>query len=295
MASTYTINSTAKLNSGYEIPLLGFGVYQTPPDETEKACLEALKAGYRHIDSAVLYRNEAGVGAAIKKSGIPRSDIFFTTKVPQMPSGGLDYSKTKAQIDQSLKTAGVDYIDLYLIHSPYGGSATRKGVWKALVEAVDEGKIRSIGISNYGINHLDELEKHIAELEEERGGKGKGGVISVAQHEVHPWCARNDIAEWCAKRNILLEAYCPVVRGKRFDEPGVKKLAEKYGKSPAQILIRWSLQKGYAPLPKSVTPKRIVENAEIYDFELTKAEVDELESKEYAPIAWDPTTTGLDN
>ncbi|KAK9791910.1 putative NADP-dependent oxidoreductase domain-containing protein [Seiridium cardinale] len=295
MASTYTINSTAKLNSGYEIPLLGFGVYQTPPDETEKACLEALKAGYRHIDSAVLYRNEAGVGAAIKKSGIPRSDIFFTTKVPQMPSGGLDYSKTKAQIDQSLKTAGVDYIDLYLIHSPYGGSATRKGVWKALVEAVDEGKIRSIGISNYGINHLDELEKHIAELEEERGGKGKGGVISVAQHEVHPWCARNDIAEWCAKRNILLEAYCPVVRGKRFDEPGVKKLAEKYGKSPAQILIRWSLQKGYAPLPKSVTPKRIVENVEIYDFELTKAEVDELESKEYAPIAWDPTTTGLDN
>ncbi|KAK9423815.1 putative NADP-dependent oxidoreductase domain-containing protein [Seiridium unicorne] len=295
MASTYTINSTAKLNSGYEIPLLGFGVYQTPPDETEKACLEALKAGYRHIDSAVLYRNEAGVGAAIKKSGIPRSDIFFTTKVPQMPSGSLDYSKTKAQIDQSLKTAGVDYIDLYLIHSPYGGSATRKGVWKALVEAVDEGKIRSIGISNYGINHLDELEKHIAELEEERGGKGKGGVISVAQHEVHPWCARNDIAEWCAKRNILLEAYCPVVRGQRFDDPGVKKLAEKYGKSPAQVLIRWSLQKGYAPLPKSVTPKRIVENAEIYDFELTKAEVDELESKEYAPIAWDPTTTGLDN
>lgn len=235
------------------------------------------------------------MGAAIKKSGIPRSDIYYTTKIPQMRGKPLDYTKAKAQIDESLKTAEVDYIDLFLIHSPYGGSAARKGVWKALVEAVDAGKIRSIGISNYGVSHLDELEKHIAELEEERGGKGKGGVISVAQHEVHPWCARNDIADWCAKRNIALEAYCPVVRGQRFDEPAVKKLSDKYGKTPAQVLIRWSIQKGYVPLPKSVTPKRIVENAEIYDFELTKAEVEELETTEYAPIAWDPTTTGLDN
>lgn len=212
-----------------------------------------------------------------------------------MPQHYQDYEKAKAQIDQSLQTAEVDYFDLVLVHAPYGGSATRKGVWKALVEGVDAGKIRSIGISNYGVHHLDELEKHIAELEEERGGKGKGGIISVAQHEVHPWCARNDIADWCAKRKIVLEAYCPIVRGKRFDDPTVKKLSEKYGKTPAQILLRWSLQKGYVPLPKSVTPKRIVENAEIYDFDLTKAEVDELESKEYAPIAWDPTTTGLDN
>ncbi|KAH8196906.1 hypothetical protein TruAng_008931 [Truncatella angustata] len=295
MASTYNINSTAKLNSGYEIPLLGFGVYQTPPDETKKASLEALKAGYRHIDSAVVYGNEAGVGAAIKESGIPRSEVYFTTKIPQMPHRPLDYDQAKAQIDKSLKTAGVDYFDLYLIHAPFGGSAKRKGVWKALVEAVEEGKVRSIGISNYGVDHLDELEKHIKELEEERGGKGKGGVISVAQHEVHPWCARSDIAEWCAKRNIVLEAYCPVVRGQRFDEPALKKLSEKYGKTPAQILIRWSLQKGYVPLPKSVTPKRIVENAEIYDFDLTKAEVDELESTGYEPIAWDPTTSGLDN
>ncbi|KAF3005295.1 hypothetical protein E8E14_008602 [Neopestalotiopsis sp. 37M] len=293
MASSYTINSTAKLNSGYEIPLLGFGVYQTPPAETEAATLEAFKAGYRHIDSAVLYRNEAGVGAAIKKSGIPRSEIFFTTKIPQLSSGYLDYEQAKAQIDQSLKTAGLDYIDLYLIHAPYGGSSTRKGVWKALVEAVDAGKIRSIGVSNYGVHHLDELEQHIKELEAERGGPGKGGVISVAQHEVHPWLGRKDIAEWCAKRGVVLEAYCPVVRGKRFGEPGVVKLADKYGKTPAQILIRWSLQKGFVPLPKSVTPSRIVENAEIYDFALTQAEVDELETDDYSPIAWDPTKIGL--
>lgn len=265
----------------------------SPPDETETATLEALKAGYRHIDSAVLYRNEAGVGAAIKKSGIPRSEVYFTTKIPQMPSNFLDYDQAAAQIDQSLKTAGLDYIDLYLIHSPYGGSAVRKGVWRALVEAVEAGKIRSIGISNYGVHHLDELERHIAELEAERGGKGKGGVVSVAQHEVHPWCARGDVAAWCAKRGVVFEAYCPVVRGQRFDEPGVRKLADKYGKTPAQILIRWSLQKGYVPLPKSVTPSRIVENAEIYDFELTQAEVDELETDEYSPIAWDPTKVGL--
>lgn len=264
-----------------------------PPDETESATLEALKAGYRHIDSAVLYRNEAGVGAAIKKSGIPRSEVYFTTKIPQMPSSFLDYDQAAAQIDQSLKTAGLDYIDLYLIHSPYGGSAVRKGVWRALVEAVEAGKVRSIGISNYGVHHLDELERHIAELEAERGGQGRGGVVSVAQHEVHPWCARGDVAAWCAKRGVVFEAYCPVVRGKRFDEPGVRRLADKYGKTPAQILIRWSLQKGYVPLPKSVTPSRIVENAEIYDFELTQAEVDELETDEYSPIAWDPTKVGL--
>lgn len=254
-----------------------------------------MKAGYRHIDSAVIYGNEAGVGAAIRKSGLPRSEIYFTTKIPQMPGNSMDYTSAKAQIDKSLQTAGVDYFDLFLIHAPYGGSAKRKGVWKALVEGVEEGKIRSIGVSNYGIHHLDELETHIAELEQERGGKGKGGVISVAQHEVHPWCARKDVAQWCAKRDIVLEAYCPVVRGQRFDEPYVKKLSEKYGKTPAQILIRWSLQKGYVPLPKSVTPRRIVENAEIYDFELTVAEVDELESEEYTPIAWDPTRSGLDN
>ncbi|KAI1840910.1 hypothetical protein JX266_012920 [Neoarthrinium moseri] len=290
-----TINSAVKLNSGFEIPLLGFGVYQTPPDETEKACLEAFKAGYKHIDSAVMYRNESGAGSAMKKSGIPRSDIFYTSKIPQIPNSGNDYEKTKSQVDLSLKTASVDYIDLMLIHAPYGGSANRKGVWKALVEAVEEGKIPSIGVSNYGIHHLDELETHIAELEEERGGKGKGGVISVAQYEVHPWCARTDIAEWCAKRNIVLEAYCPVVRGKKFDDPEVKKLSEKYGKTPAQILIRWSLQKGYVPLPKSVTPSRIQENAEVYDFSLTDSEVAGLESPEYSPIAWDPTKSALDN
>ncbi|OTB07929.1 hypothetical protein M426DRAFT_317433 [Hypoxylon sp. CI-4A] len=291
MASALNLKSTFKLNSGYEIPLLGFGVYQTPPEETEKAVLEAFKAGYRHIDSAAYYQNEAACGAAIRASGIPRSQIFFTSKIPP----GKGYEESKAQIEESLKLSNVEYIDLYLIHAPYGGSAVRKGAWKALVEAVEAGKIRSIGVSNYGVHHLDELEKHIAELEAERGGKGKGGVISVNQHELHPWCPRRDVAEWSAKRNIAFEAYCPVVRGERFGDKTLVSLAQKYGKTEAQILLRWSLQKGYLPLPKSVTPSRIQENAAIYDFDISKEDLDKLELDEYAPIAWDPTVSPLDN
>jgi diketogulonate reductase-like aldo/keto reductase len=243
------------------------------------------------IDSAAAYRNEAGCGAAITGvKGIPRSEIYFTSKVP---SRQLNYTNTKAQVERTLKETGLDYIDLMLIHAPYGGSESRKGAWKALVEAVEEGKIRSIGVSNYGVHHLDELEKHITELEAERGGKGKGGVLSVGQWEIHPWCPRNDIAEWCAKRNVAVEAYSPLVRGERWGEKALKALAEKHGKSEAQILIRWSLQKGHVPLPKSATPARIRANAEVYDFKLSNEDMASLETAEYAPVCWDPTITSL--
>ncbi|KAI0512812.1 2,5-diketo-D-gluconic acid reductase A [Xylaria bambusicola] len=291
MASTYNLNSTFKLNSGYEIPRLGFGVYQTPPNATKDACLEAFKAGYRHIDSAAAYRNEAGVGQAIRESGIPRSEVYFTSKIPAgVVRGG--YEATKEQIETSLKTAEVDYFDLMLLHAPYGGSAARKGAWKALVEAAEEGKLRSIGISNYGIHHLDELEQHMAELKSERGN---GGVISVGQYEIHPWCARNDVVDWFAKRNIACEAYSPVVQGQRWGEKTLVKLAEKHSKTEAQVLLRWSLQKGLVPLPKSVTPSRIKENADLYNFELSKEEMAELETNEYSPVCWDPLTSPLDN
>ncbi|KAI1317570.1 2,5-diketo-D-gluconic acid reductase A [Xylariaceae sp. FL0255] len=292
MAATYNLNSTFKLNSGYEIPRLGFGVYQTPPPETKVAVLEAFKAGYRHVDSAAAYRNEGGSGEAIRESGLPRSSIFFTSKIPTRSIRG-GYEAVKEQIDLSVKTADVEYIDLMLLHAPYGGSANRKAAWKALVEAVEEGKVRSIGVSNYGVHHLDELEAHIKELEEERGGKGKGGVISVGQYEIHPWCARNDVIEWFAKRNIACEAYSPVVQGTRWGNKTLIALAEKYGKTEAQILLRWSLQKGLVPLPKSVTPSRIVENAGLYDFEITGEDMKELETDDYAPVCWDPLVSGL--
>lgn len=254
----------------------------------------ALTTGYRHIDSAAAYRNESGCAAAIHalSTSTPRSQIFFTSKVP---TSAMSYPGAKAQVDKTLSLTGLGYIDLMLLHAPYGGSSARKGAWKALVEAVEEGKVRSIGVSNYGVHHLDELEGHIAELEAERGGKGKGGVLSVGQWEIHPWCARKDIVAWCEARGVAVEAYCPLVRGERWGEPVLKRLAGKYGKSEAQVLVRWSLQKGYIPLPKSVTPKRIDENAKVYDFELTEEEVDELETDEYEPVCWDPNTSPLAN
>ncbi|MCJ1485010.1 hypothetical protein MMC06_005183 [Schaereria dolodes] len=281
------INSKLRMLSGYEIPVLGYGVYQTPADVTEDVVQHAFKAGYRHVDSARVYRNEGPCSDAIKASGIPRSEIFFTSKVPP---GKMGYEDTKASIESSFKQTGLDYIDLYLIHAPYGGRAARLGSWRALIEAQKAGKIRSLGVSNYGVHHLDELEAYITELEVEHG-KGKGGEISVGQWEVHPWLQRRDIVDWCNERGVVVEAYCPLVRGKRFEEPALQKLAKTYKKTPAQVLVRWSLQKGFVPLPKSVTHSRIEENANVYDFELSDEDIKTLDTNEYSPCAWDPTTS----
>ncbi|CAL5874565.1 uncharacterized protein PFLUO_LOCUS8861 [Penicillium psychrofluorescens] len=286
----HTLSSKIKLPSGHGMPRLGFGVYKTPPDQTEECCVEALKVGYRHIDSAAGYKNEAGCGKAIRASSIPRGQIFFTSKVFD-----INYDSAKATVDKTLAESQLSYIDLMLLHKPWGGSENRKGAWKALVEAVEAGKVQSIGVSNYGVHHLDELEQHIAELEAERGGKGKGGILSVNQVELHPWVPRKDIFDWCTQRGVVVEAYCPIVRGERFDEPAVQKLAEKYSKTPAQVLIRWSLDKGLVPLPKSVQPSRIASNADVFDFTLTPEEVQELETSEYSPVAWDPTVSKLED
>ncbi|KAJ0297975.1 hypothetical protein COL5a_009962 [Colletotrichum fioriniae] len=290
MASALTLQSKQRLNNGLEIPVLGYGLWKTAPEQAEEVTTEALKVGYRHVDSAASYKNEAGAGAAIRGvKDIPRSDVFFTSKVRY-----INYDDAKNQVKDTLEKTGLDYIDLMLLHCPYGGSEGRKGAWKALVEAQEAGLVKSIGVSNYGVHHLDELETHIKELEEERGGKGKGGAINVAQYEIHPWCARNDIVQWLQKRTVAIEAYSPLVRGERWGDKTLKALAEKHGKSEAQILLRWSLQKGYIPLPKSVTPTRILDNTKIYDFQLTDEDVKNLETDEYSPVCWDPTVSPLD-
>ncbi|KAE9984157.1 hypothetical protein EG328_009036 [Venturia inaequalis] len=285
--SKLNINFTFKLKSGYEIPILGYGVYQTPADICEKVVLHALKSGYTHVDSATVYRNEAPSAAGLKASKIPREKLFFTSKVPPKAMSYLDAKKC---IDESLRVTSLEYIDLYLLHAPYGGKEGRLGAWKALVEAVESGKVRSIGVSNYGVHHLDELEAWQKSVEEKEG-KGKGGVLSVNQVELHPWLARPDIVKWCEARVILLEAYSPLVRGERMEEPILTSLAEKYNKTTAQILLRWSLQMGFSPLPKSVTLSRIEENANVYDFELTKEDMETLNTGEYAPCTWDPTVS----
>ncbi|KAG9962038.1 Aldo/keto reductase, partial [Aureobasidium melanogenum] len=281
------INSTARLNSGYEIPLLGYGVYQTPMDIAEEVTAHAVKSGYRHADSAAAYRNEAPTAAGLLKGNLPRSELFFTSKVPPK---AINYDAAKAVIDESLRLTGLEYIDLYLLHAPYGGKENRLGAWKALVEAVEAGKVRSIGVSNYGVHHLEELEEWIKQTEEKEG-KGKGGVLSVNQVELHPWLARDDIVDWCKKRGVIMEAYCPLVRATKIDDPLLTPLAKKYNKTTSQILLRWGLQKNFVILPKSVTPSRIEENRDIYDFELSDEDMQTLNTGAYQPCAWDPTTS----
>ncbi|KAJ9636391.1 hypothetical protein H2199_008066 [Coniosporium tulheliwenetii] len=253
------INSKYRMNSGYDIPVLGYGVYQTPADIAEDVVAHALKTGYRHIDSATAYRNEGPSAAGIKRAGIPRELIFFTSKVPPRAINYRDAAK-----------------------------CGRLGAWKALAEAVEAGKVRSIGVSNYGVHHLDELEMYIKEVEEKEG-KGKAGVLSVNQVELHPWLARPDIVQWCEKRGVLLEAYSPLVRSTRMGDERLVALSKKHNKTPAQILLRWSLQKKFVPLPKSVTKSRIEENANIYDFELSAEDMKSLDTGEYSPCTWDPT------
>ncbi|KAJ5132167.1 hypothetical protein N7448_006325 [Penicillium atrosanguineum] len=242
-----SLQSTYKLVSGYEIPVVGFGV-----------------------DSAKVYGNEQQSAAAIRKSGLDRSQIFYTSKVPKSYMG---YEQAKKAIEESIAAANLGYIDLMLIHAPYGGKEARLGTWKALVEAQKAGKIRSLGVSNFGIKQLEELEEYIK--------NGGGGQIAVGQYEIHPWCPREDIAEWLRSRNIIVEAYSPLVQATRMKEPVLQTLAKKHGKTPAQIL-------GYVPLPKSVTDSRILENSQVFDFKLSDEDMASLKLNEYAPVCWDP-------
>ncbi|KAI4601859.1 hypothetical protein KJ359_010724 [Pestalotiopsis sp. 9143b] len=304
--SRLTPQSKIRLASGHELPQLGFGTSsstskkttdattRSPIAEAERCVREALDAGYRQIDSAAAYRNEGPCGAAIRSlaSTVPRSEVFFTSKVRPK---GMSYESAKATVTNTLRETGLDYIDLMLLHAPYGGPTARKGAWLALVEAVEAGRVRSIGVSNYGAHHLRELGQHIAELEAERGGPGRGGVVSVGQWEVHPWLPRPDIVGWAAEHGVAVQAFCPLVRGERWGEQVLKDLAAKHGKTAAQVLVRWSLQKGYSPLPKSVTTSRIKENADVFDFELDEEDMRKLEMDSYAPCTWDPTTSTLDN
>ncbi|KAK9464306.1 NADP-dependent oxidoreductase domain-containing protein [Lipomyces arxii] len=273
-----TLQSRVRLSSGFEMPVLGFGVYMAYGEEVINAVYHALKTGYRHIDSATLYENEREVGVAIKKwihdTGAKREDVFFTTKVWDTDQG---YNNTKKAINWSLRECDLGYIDLYLIHSPYPGRQLRKETWQAMEEAVQEGKIRSIGVSNYGIKHLKEMESY-AKIKP-----------SVNQLEVHPFLTRKELVEYCKERDIVVEAFCPITRGLKFNDTRVQSLVAKHKRTPAQIMLRWSLQRGMVPLPKSSTPKRIEENAQLFDFSLSDNDMELLMTNEYYIVDWDPT------
>ncbi|KAJ7647190.1 NADP-dependent oxidoreductase domain-containing protein [Roridomyces roridus] len=261
------------------MPWLGFGVYQNY--DARPSVLEAFKAGYRHVDSAQVYRNEDAVGAAVRDAetlGLKREDLFITTKCVSKTHG---YEKTLKGVDESLAKFGFSYIDLFLIHDPYSGKELRLQTYKALLEAKTAGKIRSVGVSNYGVHHL----KEIAEAGYD--------APTINQIELHPFCQQKPIVEYCIANSIVVQAYCPIIRGedKYLNNDSIKKLAAKHDRTAAQVLLRWSLQKGYVPLPKSATPSRIHENTKLYDFELTAedmAALDALDRGKDGAISWNP-------
>ncbi|KAL4081116.1 NADP-dependent oxidoreductase domain-containing protein [Scleroderma citrinum] len=241
------------------MPLLGFGVYQN--DDAKPSVLEALGAGYRHVDSAQFYKNEGAVGEAVKAGGIPREELFITTKCDSTTHG---YDSTLTGVDGSLARFGFEYVDLFLVHDPLSGTERRLATYRALLDAQAAGKIRSVGVSNYGVRHLNEI-------------KNAGLPMPVVnQIELHPFCQHRPIVEYCRAHSIVVQAYCPLIRG-RMDHPVIQQVANKHNRDLAQILIRWSLQKGFVPLPKSVTPTRIRSNANVYDFELSPEDMGQLD------------------
>lgn len=249
------------LNDGNKIPQFGLGVFQIPGDgKTKEACLEAFKLGYRHIDTAHAYQNERGVGQALKESGIPREEIWITTKLWPSEYGE---GKTEKAIDNMLGRLQTDYIDLLLLHQQFGDYL---GAWKDMEKAVAEGKVKSIGLSNFESERLEEV-LAAATINP-----------SVLQVECHPYYQQNDLKKRIAAYNTVIESWYPLGHGDAalIEEPVFTKLAEKYGKTNAQIILRWHIQKGTIVFPKSSNPVHIKENIDIFDFELTDEEMDEI-------------------
>lgn len=273
-----------KLSNGVEIPCIGFGTWQTPDgDVCVSSVLSAIEAGYRHIDTAQGYGNEESVGLAVKKSGIDRKDLFITSKLTNSEHG---YERTLAAFEETMKKLDMDYLDLYLIHWPNPiafrdhWQEANAGTWKAFEELYKAGRIRAIGISNFRPHHIEELMKTATV------------APMVNQIRLCPGETQDEVVDYCRSHNIQLEAYSPLGVGKIFEVPEMKALAEKYGKSIAQICIRWSLQRGYLPLPKSVTPSRIKENTQVFDFELEAADVQLIaDLKDCVGYSSDPDTT----
>ncbi|KAI4755719.1 aldo-keto reductase [Aureobasidium sp. EXF-3400] len=265
MSSQFTLQTTLPLpNSSVKIPALGFGVYQSHGPTCKTSCLTALEAGYRHIDSAQYYANEQLVGDAVKESNVDRKDVFITTKIL---FAGKDEEETYQSLVESVnKIDQGGYVDLFLIHSPSSGPEGRKLMWTALERLHKEGKAKAIGVSNFGKGQIEEL-KSFAQVYPPH----------VNQIELHPWNQQRVAVEFCQANNIVVEAYCPLVRNQKADDPTLKSLSEKYKKSTGQVLIRYCLQKGWVPLPKSDTPSRIKENADIYDFEISKEDMSKLD------------------
>jgi len=258
------------MHNGVGIPCVGYGTFKTPPAVTKQVTLEALKAGYRHVDTAYYYFNEQGVGEAIRECGIPREEIFVTSKVWNADRG---YENTKAAFARTMENLGLDYLDLYLIHWPanrkqFGDAAKQINAetWRALEELYAEGKIRAIGLSNFLPHHIDEL-METAKIKP-----------MVNQIEVHPGWLQAETVEYCQKMGIIVEAWSPLGRSHAINNAALMEIAAKYNKSVAQLCIRWVLQHGVLPLPKTVTSERIVENTKVFDFEISAEDMQAIDA-----------------
>lgn len=256
------LSSATTLNNGLKMPWLGLGVFLSKEGtEVENAVKVALANGYKSIDTAAIYKNERGVGKAIRESGIPREDIFLTSKVWNADQG---YSSTMAAFEESLEKLQTDYLDLYLIHWPKGERS--KETWKAMEELYQKGRMKAIGVSNFLVHHLDDFLPHCKVMP------------AVNQVEFHPELIQPDLLAYCQKKGIQLEAWSPIMKGRVNDVPLMQELAAKYGKTPVQIVLRWDIQKGVVTIPKSVTPERIIANADVFDFELSPEDMARIDA-----------------
>ena len=251
------------LNDGNAIPQVGLGVWQTPPEATERAVATALEAGYRHIDTAAAYQNEREVGQALAKSGLRREDVYITTKLWNADQG---YDSTLAAFDKSMERLGLEYLDLYLVHWPMPKTNKYVDTFKAFAYLRDQGRIRSIGVSNFEPEHLRTLID------------ATGVVPAVNQIELHPLLQQQELREVHAELGIATEAWSPLGQGSLLATPTVTSVAEAHGRTPAQVLIRWHIQLGNIVIPKSVTPERIVSNFDVFDFELSEQDMASISS-----------------
>jgi 2,5-diketo-D-gluconate reductase A len=254
MASLTSIPTVA-LHDGVEIPQLGFGVFQVPPEETQEVVEAALASGYRHIDTAAAYRNERGVGEAIASAGLARDEVFLTTKLWNSEQG---FDSTLAAFEKSLERLGTDHVDLYLIHWPMPSEDRFLDTWRAFEQIQAEGRARSIGVSNFRVEDLERLRAEADRLP------------TVNQIELHPSLQQAELRAWHAEHDVATEAWSPLAQGALLDDDTIATIAAHHEKTPAQAILRWHLQLGNVVIPKSVTPERIRENIEIFDFELSE-------------------------
>ena len=253
-----TFAPLVQMNDGRSIPVIGFGVWQVPDDVVIDATVKALEVGYRHIDTACVYENERGVGEALRRSGLDRDEVFITTKVWNTDQG---YEQTLRAFDTSVGLLGIDEVDLYLVHWPTPARDLYLETWQALIRLREEGRARSIGVSNFHESHLRRI------IDE------TGVIPAMNQIELHPWLPQTRLRDVDARLGIKTEAWSPLGSGQLIDDSVIGEIAAKHGKSSAQVMIRWSLQLGNIVLPKSVTPARIEQNIDVFDFELDDADM----------------------